>query len=180
MTAFAQDPERLTIEDANFRAVKGDLLDPAALTAAVPGHEAVLFAVESDRKPTSVRTDGARNTVAAMAKGAVRRLVAMSGLGAGVTRKSMGIYFDFVVANFVLGNLLKDQNGLKAMIRKSDLDWVIVRPGELKDEPPKHKWAVSLDGTGISTTVSREDVAMFMLEWLASDEYLRRPAAIGY
>jgi len=46
VTAFARSPERLSdLQDANLRTARGDALDPAAVEAAVPGHDAVLCAL---------------------------------------------------------------------------------------------------------------------------------------
>src|SRR5690242_21851148 len=45
VTAFVRDPARLAIAHASLRTVVGDALDPAAVDAAVPGHDAVLCAL---------------------------------------------------------------------------------------------------------------------------------------
>lgn len=181
VTAFAHDPEALTPSDASLRTVKGDVLDPASLASAMPGHDAVILAVGPDgRGPTTLRTDAVNSTIRAMGQTGVRRLITLSGHGAGVTRKSRGVWFDWVLAPTVFRHTLKDQNGLEAALRKSDLDWVVVRPSEMTDDPPKRKWVVSFDGFGITDKVSREDVAQFMIDQLQSDEYVRKPVSLGY
>jgi uncharacterized protein YbjT (DUF2867 family) len=183
VTAFARHPGTLVEQPGSLRVIQGDVLDPQALVRAIPGHDAVLFCVgPGDTKASTLRATGARNTVLAMAGAGVRRLIAMSGLGAGVTRKNMGFVFDKVLAPTVLRGLLEDQNGLEAAIRKSGLDWIVVRPGEIIDSRPlgAREIAVSLDGSGVTTTIAREDVGRFMLDQLQSDEYLHKAAAIGY
>jgi len=181
VTAFARDPEKLGMTHPQLTLAKGDVLDPAALDRVMPGHDAVFLCVGSGTTgATTLRTDAARNTVAAMTRAGVKRLIAMSGLGAGNTRKNMGFLFDKVIAPMRLGGLLKDQNGLESEIRKSALEWVLVRPGQLTDVEPQRKWAVSFDGTGITTTVAREDVALFMLDQVQGTEYLKTAPAIGY
>jgi putative NADH-flavin reductase len=180
VTAFARNPEKLGTHP-QLTLAKGDVLDPASLDRVVPGHDAVILCVGSGATSGgTLRTDAARNTVAAMSKAGVKRLIAMSGLGAGVTRKNMGFLYDKVIAPIRLGGVLKDQNGLEAEIRKSGLEWILVRPGQMTDVPPVRKWAVSFDGSGISTSVSREDVALFMLEQVQGNEYLRTAPALGY
>lgn len=181
VTVFSRNPEKLTVKDDRLRIVKGSMLDEIALADAMAGHDAVMFLIEPTSKgETTLRTDGARTTVGAMTKTGVRRLVALSGLGAGVTRQHRGFFFDKVTAAVTLRHTLKDQNGLEAAIRRSDLDWIVVRPGEMSSEPGSTKWIISFDGSGISGNVSREDVVRFMLEQLVGDEYIRKPAAIGY
>jgi putative NADH-flavin reductase len=174
-----RDPRKMPMQPS-LQIVGGDVLDQASLDRVVPGHDAVLFAVgPRHNNESTVRTDGARNTVAAMTKAGVQRLVAMSGLGAGVTRKNLGFMFDQVIARTKLKWVLRDQNGLEGEIRRSKLDWVVVRPGELTDTPPTLKWILSLDGTEIAQKVSRHDVVLFMLDQLQSDDYVRKPVAIG-
>jgi putative NADH-flavin reductase len=182
VTAFARDPQKMTVTHPRLAVAKGDVLDPASLDKSIAGHDAVVFCVGPGAavKQSTVRTQGARNTVAAMTKAGVARLVAMSGLGAGVSRASRGFIFDKILAPFVLRGVLEDQNGLEAEIRRSRLDWVLVRPGELTDQPAKGKWAISLDGSGVTPQVSRADVVAFVLDQLQSDEFVRRTPAIGY
>lgn len=182
VTAFARHPEKLALEHPELRRVQGDVLAPDSLARAIPGHDAVLLCVGSaDRKAPTLRTDAARHTVAAMTAAGVRRLIAMSGLGAGITRKNMGFVFDRVIAPTTLRGLLADQNGLEAAVRMSGLDWILVRPGRMTESAPQDAQpAISLDGSGVTNSVSREDVVKFMLDQLESDDYLRKPAAIGY
>lgn len=179
VTALARDPSKMTSTHPALQVVQGDVLNPPTLDRVMFSHEAVLFAVGPRHdKVSTVRTEGAKNTVAAMTKAGVQRLVALSGMGAGVTRQAMGFMFD-LKARTSLKGLLQDQNGMEGEIRRSKLDWVVVRPGQMVDAPATMKWSVSLDGTEITPTVSRHDVALFMLEQLAQDDYVRKPVALG-
>lgn len=180
ITAFVRDSRKVTIQHPSLRVVVGNVLDQGSLDRVMPGHDAVFFPIgPGHKKESTVRTEGARNTVSVMSKAGVKRLIAMSGLGAGVTRKNMGFMFDQVIARTTLKGLLQDQNGMEAEIRRSKLDWIVVRPGELVDTPATRKWVLSLDGTEIARKVSREDVVLFMLDQLESEEYVRKPVAIG-
>ncbi|MCB9679601.1 MAG: NAD(P)H-binding protein, partial [Alphaproteobacteria bacterium] len=128
---------------------------------------------------STLRTDGARNTVAAMEGAGVRRIVAMSGLGAGDSRQALPFPVRFFVAPVILGRLLADQDGLEAALAASGVAWTAVRAGELKDEPARGGWRVALDGR-VSTAVARADVARFLVEQLTDDTYVGKTPAIGY
>jgi hypothetical protein len=91
----------------------------------------------------------------------------------------MGFLFDQVLARTSLKGLLQDQNGMEAEVRKSKLDWIVLRPGEIVEGEPTMKWVVSWDGTEIARQVSLGDVVCFMLDQLESEEYVRKPVAIG-
>lgn len=122
----------------------------------------------------------AAQKVAAMTKANVKRLVAISGLGAGITLKNRGLMFDQVLARTTLKGLLDDQNGMEAEIRKSRVDWVVVRPGTvLMDEPAKKKFVLSLDGAVLVPKISRQDLALFMLDQLESTDALAATSAFG-
>lgn len=181
VVAAARDPTRLEVtRAANLNAVKVDVLDPASLDAALLGADAVVFAVGSgDTKASTLRTEGVTQVLAAMKRQGVRRLVAMSGLGAGDSFATLPFFVRKVIVPLVLKGLLEDQSGLERAVMASDVDWVVVRPGELKEKPATGQAKVSLDPTQVKHSVSRADVAEFILRQLESDLYLRKTPAIG-
>ena len=65
VTAFVRDSARLTIEDENLTIVTGDVFDPASVTQAVQGQDAVICALGagSELKKTTVRTTGTINII---------------------------------------------------------------------------------------------------------------------
>lgn len=184
VTVFAADPSHVDAPpEPALRVVVASMADAGAIVHAISGHDVVLFCVGADdRKATASRADAIARVTAGMDAAGVKRLIALSGLGAGVTRASMGFLFDKVLANTVLRGFLEDVNGMEAALRRSKLDWIVVRTGELTDETqPSHvRIAASMDGHGISTTVSRRDVVAFVLDQLARSEYVRAPVAVGY
>jgi uncharacterized protein YbjT (DUF2867 family) len=63
----------------------------------------------------------------------VRRLVAVTGLGAGDSRGRGGILYDAVAFPLILKRIYDDKDVQEQMIRASGLDWTIVRPGLLRN-----------------------------------------------
>jgi uncharacterized protein YbjT (DUF2867 family) len=63
----------------------------------------------------------------------------------------------------------------------SDLDWTIVRPVGLTDDPPSGTYRVSLDGQVPvkSSRISRADVASLVVKALETDAYWRRSVIIA-
>lgn len=180
VTAVVRDPAKMT-DVAGAKVVRADMMNIDELAAAIAGHDAVVFAAGPPHmKASTVRTDGARNTVAAMKRAGIKRLIAISGLGAGETREHMGFFVSKIIVPLILGRLLADQNGLEQAIRASDLDWTLVRPGEMKDEGSKGGVKVSQDGTGISMNVSRDDVAKFIVDELTASRHIRNAPSLGH
>lgn len=179
VTAFVRDATKLVTRDG-VRVVEGDMLNANAVAAAIVGHDAAIHAVGSgNMKASTVRTEPARILVAAMQQAGVKRLVAMSGMGAGESRDGMPAVVRAVIVPLLLGRLLRDQNGLEHHVTSSSLDWTLVRPGELKDVEKTGNIKASLDYKGVSMGVPRPDVAAFIVDQLASDVYLRKAPALG-
>jgi hypothetical protein len=63
-------------------------------------------------------------------------------------------------------------------LRKSGLDWVIVHPSTLTDEPASGRYILGIDRIPRGWRVPREDVAEFVLDQPRDDRYLGRAVAI--
>ncbi|MEB3210731.1 MAG: NAD(P)H-binding protein, partial [Leptolyngbyaceae bacterium] len=82
VTAFARNPEKLTIQHPNLTIVQGDVLDPLSVEQAVQGQDAVVCILGSGQQLSgTVRSEGTRQIIQAMEKTGVRRLICQSTLG---------------------------------------------------------------------------------------------------
>lgn len=173
VTALVRDPARVPARE-NLRVLRGDVLDRASLESAISGQDAVVFAAGTGNlKPSTLRTEGARNVVAMMEQLGVQRLIAISGLGAGESLSRLPFVVRRVIAPLMLRHLLADQNGLEAAIRNSRLDWTLVRPPQMVHRPAKERFRVSLDGSRLGGKIAYDGVAAFVVKHLGSGEYLR-------
>ncbi|PYE86255.1 putative NADH-flavin reductase [Pseudoroseicyclus aestuarii] len=117
--------------------VPGDALDPVAVTRALAGCEGVISALGptklSPLKEVTLLSDSTRVLVEAMQAQGVRRLVAITGMGAGDSRGQGGFLYDRLFQPLLLGPIYKDKDRQEAIIRSSGLDWTIMRPSVLTD-----------------------------------------------
>ena len=177
-----QSPEKAKDLDAEI--VKGDARDPAALDQALEGVDAVISALGTPASPFSEVTTLSTATealVAAMRRRGVRRLVAITGLGAGDSRGHGGFLFDRVLMPLLLRKVYADKDRQEAIIAESGLDWVIVRPAVLNDKPKRGGVRALVDLTGFhGGTVARADVADFVVEQVGSDTYVGRRPLIAW
>ena len=74
VTAFARRPAALELDHQDLARQAGDVLDRAAVAAAVAGHDAALVALGAGRRGT-VRSVGTKHVIEAMERHGVRRLV---------------------------------------------------------------------------------------------------------
>jgi len=164
-------------------AFAGDALDPAAVSAAIQGRDAVLYAVEppAGRRGDGVPGNGILPVVRAMTTHGVRRLVCLSG---GVARPGRDPEESWFRARVIRPLFSDDSDELRHMevtVRQSGLAWTLVRAARLVDEPAKHSWRA---GPGYSlphsTKIARDDVAEFMLDQLETSENVGHAVAIAW
>ena len=131
MTVLARNPAAVAPRDYRPRVLEGNALDPEAVEAAVEGQDAVLSALGTrSRKPTTLFSASTANLVAAMKKHGVRRLVCLTGIGAGDSKGARRFPLRRVILPFVVNNQYEDKDR-QEIVRRSGLDWVIVRPARL-------------------------------------------------
>ena len=183
VTALARHPQQLALSHQQLTVVPGDVRDAARVKAAIAGHDAVCCALgmAPTRDPVTLFSEGARNILAAMRESHVRRLICVTGIGAGSSRNHGGFLYDRIVQPFLLKTMYEDKDRQEELIRASDVEWVIVRPGFLTDGDARGGYRALTDLNGIRAgKISRADVADFMLEQLTSDEYLCQAPLLMY
>jgi putative NADH-flavin reductase len=181
VTALARNPSAVAPEDHRPRVLEGNALDASSVEAAVAGQDAVLSALGTrSTRPTTLFSESTHNVIGAMDKHGVRRLVCITGVGAGDSKGHVGFLYDRIILPFIVKNVYEDKERQEEAIKRSNLEWVIVRPAQLTDEPAKGEYRVFLGGSYTATKISRADVAAFMLAQLTDDTYVRKMPVISY
>jgi putative NADH-flavin reductase len=181
VTAFVRDPARLPLYHPDLTIIRGDVRDAGAVGRAVAGHEAVLVALGA---PSPLRrypalTEGLRHIVAAMERAGVSRLVYLSFIGVRDSRRLGGFFVEHI-ASRLLRNSIADHEENEALVRRSRLDWTIVHPPKLTNGRLTGTYR---DGEAITArspfpSISRADVAEFMLGALTNPTYRRKAVAV--
>jgi len=181
VTAFTRDPGRVARSHERLRVVRGDVADPAAVDRAVAGQDAVVVALGAGRKGR-VRADGTAAVIAAMDRAGTRRLVVQSTLGAGDSRANLNFLWKRIMFGLLLREAYADHQLQEEHVRRSDLDWTIVRPGAFTDGPRTGAYRRGFGPEDRSTRlkISRADVADFLLEQLTDEGNLHRTPAVSY
>lgn len=181
VTAFARHPGALALQHPRLTRRTGDVLNPSDVKAAMRGHDAALIALGAGRKGT-VRAAGTRNIVDAMREQGPRRLVCETTLGVGDSRPLLNFFWKRIMFGLLLRPAYADHVAQEAIIRQSDLDWVIVRPGAFIDGPVTGRYKHGFPATekNLTLKIARADVADFMLRQLTDNTYLRRTPSLSY
>lgn len=181
VTAFARNPSAIAEGHDRLSVVRGDVLEPASIEAAMVGQDAVLCALGvKSRSATTVLSTGMKNIIATMEKSGTRRIVCESSLGVADSRNQTGFIFGKIIIPLIFKGLFEDKERQEGEIRQSNLDWVIVRPARLTNGSQKGRYRVVTDNAKVGIQISRADVAAFMLEQLTNEQYLKKTVAIAY
>jgi len=168
-------------EHPDVRVVEGDAADRAGMNEAVRGQDAVLDTVggKTPYKATNLESSVAGTIVGCMKENGVRRLVVTSMIGEGDSRANAPIYDRMLLATFLRG-ADKDKAAMEAVVGSSGLDWVILRPAILSDDPAKGDVRVFDAGSGEKAhKITRADLAAFMVAQVSSDEHLHQAVTIA-
>ncbi|MCH8938846.1 MAG: SDR family oxidoreductase [Gemmatimonadetes bacterium] len=178
VAAFVRTPETFPLRHEQLRVLTGDVRSREAVAQAIEGADAVICAVGELLKSSRVGSQATENIIAAMKQHGVKRLVTVTGPGAGDRKKRMGGLARLVLKLFVN---LDDKERQEELIRASGLDWIIVRPSLLTNDPHTGAYRVGPDVThGIATKLARSDLAEFMLNQLTDDTYVHQMPAIHH
>jgi putative NADH-flavin reductase len=169
MSAFVRDPARLGSRAVN--AIIGDVLDAAAVTDAIRGHDAVLSALGTRPwRHVDICSGATPVILAAMAATGVRRIVVVSSQGVGDSK--LGLLGK--VGALALRRAFADKLAMETELAACDRDWIVVRPGILTNGKPRGTWRTAIDNSLRGGSIARADVAAFMLQQVSSDAWLRK------
>ena len=183
VTAFSRHPEKLNMTKGNLQLFAGDVFDINAVEQAIHGQDAVICVLGSGKKLFGhVRSEGTRNIIQAMENTGVRRLICQSTLGAGDSWSNLDFYWKYVMFGFILRKVFADHLIQEKLVAQSQLDWTIVRPGAFidGDHTGNYRHGFPAGDRDITLTISKSDVADFILKQLTSNAYLGQTPALSY
>jgi uncharacterized protein YbjT (DUF2867 family) len=182
VTAFARNPDRLDVNDANVVLCPGDVVEQKAVGDAMTGQDAALVVLGAGTSRRSiVRSEGTRNVIWAMQEQGIRRLICQSTLGAYESRRNLNFFWKYIMFELLLRPILRDHELQETLVRDSGLDWTIVRPGAFVDGPATGAFSVGFgpDKRGLALKISRADVAEFLAQQISGTSFLGRTVAIS-
>jgi putative NADH-flavin reductase len=183
ITAVARHVQDLASQPERLRTISGDILDAGMIREAMAGQETVCLTigVGVTIKPVTVFSQGTKNVLAAMAEHGVRRLICITGIGAGDSKGHGGFLYDRIFRPLLLKTIYEDKDRQEALIKASGTDWTIVRPGFLTNGPLTGNYRVLTDVSGVTAgKISRADVAHFLLAELSANRYLGQTPLLTY
>ena len=187
---FARTPSKLGIEHENLTLFKGDIYDRASIDPVLEGDEVVVsmigFNTPADPTveigPVDIYTVMGENLISAMkAKGNTRLIMASStGVEHRVDVDSAEPPPEDMTNRWrwIARYLYNDMYEMESMIEASGLDYLLLRPGFMVEEPARNDMRFNTTGnTPGARVITYEDFAAFILDQLEGGEYWN--SAIG-
>jgi putative NADH-flavin reductase len=184
LTALVRNPEKVKIAHKNLSVIKGNVLDFEKVQEVVAGQDAVLSALGHKRFfiKTNILSEGTKNIIHAMEKHNVNRFICVTSLGINDSRFKLGLYYTLFVIPVIIFFYFRDKAKQEKLIRSSNLNWTIVRPGQLTNGKKRGSYnhGVNVGNYILTKMISRADVAHFILSQLSDATYLHKTPGVTY
>ena len=181
VTAFVRAPEGLKARGARWGGIQGDPLSSTELARAMEDHDAILSGF-GPRVPIA-KTDATLLHRFGIALSAAMRNV---GIRRAVIISTAFLFKDSIipptnlVGRLFFPNMVADATEMESFFQKSGLDWTLVRPPRLTNRPRRGRYRVReghLPGFGF--TISRADVAAFMIKTAENHAFIQKVVGIS-
>lgn len=176
--AFARSAASIAVDDARLEKFPGDALSHADTERALAGMDVVIQCLgvpagaEMVRRGTTLFSRATRCLVDAMTVLGPKRLITVTGLGAGDSRGHGGLLYDKLLFPLILKRVYDDKDVQEMIIRRSGLDWTIARPGILTNAPATGVYHVLAEpATWRGGSIARADVADFLVREAEGGQY---------
>jgi len=186
VTILVRNKAAVSIINKNLNVIVGDVMDKKIIAEVLKNQDAVIQCLgingKGNGKPTSFISDATKVIVEAMEKQEVKRLIAMSNVGAGNSIAFQPWIFTKIILPFFmkwLEVIIDDKNRMEPIIINSRLDWTIVRCPNIVDKPLKGSCNATLDGKGLKLSVTLSDMAAFIVQQLTDNTFSKQTPCIS-
>jgi len=183
VSAFSRNPAKLDITHAALKKIAGDFHDAASVRGAVAGQDAVI--ISAAPKPSAIKdtpdyfSRGTKYCIDAMKEHGVKRLVVLTAFGVGDSEAAAGWFMKTVFINGLLKGFYRDHDVQERMTRESGLDFIIARPTRLTNGGAKGKYVRIAELIRVPLSISRADLADFMVEACESTIWVGKAVQLG-
>lgn len=183
VTAAMRRPDEYRLEHRGLKCVRCDIYDLASVEAALFGQEVVICSIAAPltRKATDIQAHSARTLLSLMAERGITRFLGITSGGTNPEHDpNLPIVFEQVFKR-MFHNIYDDQVAMESIVRASEADWTIARPAALTDGRHTGVYRLALHySLPHGNTISRADVADFLVKQIESSAYSRQGVAIAY
>jgi putative NADH-flavin reductase len=182
VTTLVRNPQKLGERTTRVTIIHGDALDRPSVSSAVAGQHAVIYALGAGHvRHTTLFSDSTRILLGEMARHGVPRLICVTGVGAGETKGHGGFLYDRILYPLFTKGIYADKDTQESLIRQSPLQWTIIRPASFSTRQPGGELRAVTRVAGVTLrTISRAEVAAFVVDELDRNGFVRQAVFIGH
>jgi putative NADH-flavin reductase len=174
--ALARSAAGISLSNPKLEKMRGDALNSQDVETALNRVEVVIqtlgVSLGSLFRPVHLFSEATRILVAAMTAHGVRRLICVTGFGAGDSSSSISCV-QRIPFQLVFGRAYQDKSVQEGLIRESSLDWTIARPGVLTGGARAGRYKIlEKPSQWRNGTISRSDVADFLVRQIEDRAYV--------
>lgn len=188
---FARTPSKLGIDHSKLTLFQGDIYNRESIVAVLGGQEIVISMIGlgtpedpmAEVGPVDIYTVMADNVISVMREKGNRRLIMAS---------STGVEYRVALDapkpppndmsqmwRWNARTLYNDMYDMEQMIVESGLDYILLRPGFMVEEPARGDMKIDTSGTTPGARIiTYPDFAAFILDNLTTDTYLNMPVGL--
>ncbi len=177
--AFARSAQSIPLEHDSLEKCTGDATRADDVNVALDGIDAVILVPGVPKtaaallRPIHLFSDATAVVIPAMQERGIRRLLAVTGFGAGDSYARVSSA-ERIAFQGIMGRALADKNRQERLITESDLDWTIARPGFLTSNRMTGRYQVLTEpATWRNGLISRADVAHFLITAAEEGTFIR-------
>jgi putative NADH-flavin reductase len=176
--ALARSATAIAISNPSLEKMRGNALKTEVVEAALVGVDVVIqtlgVGLGELLRPVHLFSDATRVLIQAMKIQGVKRLICVTGFGAGDSRASISC-LQRLPFQIVFGRAYDDKSLQEQRIKESELDWTIARPGVLTSGPRTGQYQIlSESSQWRNGGISRADVAEFLVRQIGDQTYIRK------
>ena len=184
VTAYIRNPAKFDLTHPNLKLFEGELTDYHRIKEAVSGTDIVV----STLGPALARNyegfpvlDGHKNIIRAMQSEQIRRFITIATPSVKFKRdkKSVATILPTIMAKLFLPKAYKEIVQIGEVVSGSDLDWTIIRFIAPTNKPGNANVKAGFGDTKMSLSISRADIAGFILEEISNGKYIKSMPIIG-
>jgi len=176
--ALARSATAIAISNPSLEKMRGNALKTVDVEAALVGVDVVIQTLGVGLgelfRPVHLFSDATRVLIQAMKIQGVKRLICVTGFGAGDSRASISC-LQRLPFQIVFARAYDDKSLQEQLIKESELDWTIARPGVLTSGPRTgHYQILSEASQWRNGIISRADVAEFLVRQIGDQTYIHK------
>jgi uncharacterized protein YbjT (DUF2867 family) len=184
VSAFSRTPAKLDVTHPALTKIAGDFHDAASVRGAVAGQDAVIICASPGslgtiKEQPDYFSRGTKYCIDAMREHGVKRLVVLSAHGVGDSKPVQSWFQRTFLIDRLLKGFFRDHDLQERLTQESGLDFVIARPTRLTNGKAKGKYVRTTELVPVPQSISRADVADFLVEACESRTWVGQRVQLG-